>query len=328
MKTAVLYAGQGSQHTGMGKDLYDNNQSFREALDEIEEKAGLDFDLKKLMFTGPDDLLSRTEYTQPCIVAFQAAINKELMEKGFFSKVSYLAGLSLGEYSALNASGVWSYSDTVRIAAFRGKAMTAAAKDLDFAMAAVIGLDRDNLEKILIEKNRDKKELGAFICNDNCPGQLVVSGERSVVEEVSKSAKENGAMKSVLLNVSGPFHTPYMKSAGDALSDYIPTTNPGEMHIPVVFNCLGSARSNEDLTDLLVRQVQTGVRMRESIQYMILNGTDNFIEVGPGRVISGFVKRTVRDMQKKGLLPDGISSSDIHISCIETSRELENLITE
>ena len=159
-------------------------------------------------------------------------------------------------------AGVFSPEAVLKATTFRGRKMKEAGAGGDWGMSAIVGMDKDSIEKAA-------SEAGCYPTNFNCPGQVVISGKRESVDKAGQLLKEAGAKRVIPLMVSGPFHTPYMKSAGDALSDYIPTTNPGEMQIPVVFNCLGSARSNEDLTDLLVRQVQTGVRMRESIQYMI-----------------------------------------------------------
>ena len=287
MKLGFLYAGQGSQHPGMGMDLYQAFPAFREVLDRA--ALQVDFDLKEVSFTDSRSLLNQTRYTQPCMVAFAAGLTAVLRERGIVPSAA--AGLSLGEYSALHAAGVFDARTAVRLAAFRGRAMEEAARGHDSAMMAVLGLDREPLQAAC----EAAADLGTVvIANYNCPGQLVIGGDKAAVEKAAALAKERGAKRCLPLKVSGPFHTPLMKPAGEALEDYFKGVAFGEMEIPVIFNCLGREKGAEDAVPaLLVRQVQSSVYMEDSIRRMADLGLDALVEIGPGKALSGFVKKTV-----------------------------------
>ncbi len=307
MKTAFLYAGQGSQHKGMGADLYRDYPEFKEIYDNTE----LDFDLKEMCFEDPSGELSKTKYTQPCMVAFACGMTKILQNKGI--KADILAGLSLGEYSALQAAGVWNAEDAVKLAAFRGNAMTKAAEGVDAGMTAVMGLSADELQKC-VDKAKDEGVVS--ICNDNCPGQIVIGGEKKAVDKAAEFAKENGAKRCVPLNVSGPFHTAFMKSAGDDLKKYFENIEFSKENTPVVFNLTGRGRNDdESVQDLLVGQVQNGVKMTDTLNYMLDNGVRRFIEIGPGKALTGFVKRCAKE---KGI-------DDIECITLETSEDIAKL---
>ena len=287
MKLGFLYAGQGSQHPGMGADLYEAFPAFREVLDAAQ--AEVDFDLKRTCFEDPEGVLNQTRYTQPCMVAFAAGLTAVLRERGIVPAAA--AGLSLGEYSALHAAGVFDARTAVRLVAFRGKAMEEAAKGHDSAMMAVLGLDREPLQAACEAAG----DLGTVvIANYNCPGQLVLGGDRAAVEKAAALAKERGAKRCMPLKVSGPFHTPLMKPAGKALESYfrsVPFEAPG---IPVLFNCLGREKEPGDaIPALLVRQVQSSVYMEDTIRRMAALNLDALVEIGPGKALSGFVKKTV-----------------------------------
>ena len=284
MKLAFLYAGQGSQHPGMGADLYEAYPEFRAVLD----SARLDFDLKTVSFTDPDGVLNQTQYTQPCMVAFAAGMTAILASKGIHP--SYAAGLSLGEYSALEAAGVFTAEEAVELAAFRGKAMAAAAAGVPCGMTAVLGLDRDKLRQACAEAS---DEGVVEIANYNCPGQLVIGGHKAAVDKAAAKAKELGAKRCVPLKVSGPFHTSLLKAAGDALREKFTEIQFGEMQFPVLFNCLGHEMGeNDTIPALLERQVQSSVYMEDTIRRMAELGVDMIVEIGPGKVLSGFVKKT------------------------------------
>ena len=285
MKLGFLYAGQGSQHPGMGKDLYEAYPAFRKVFDE----AALDFDLKSVTFEDPEGVLNQTRYTQPCMVAFAAGLTAVLREQGIVPAVA--AGLSLGEYSALHAAGVLDAQTAISTVAFRGRAMEEAAAGRPSAMMAVLGLDQEQLQSACDQA----ASLGCVvIANYNCPGQLVLGGEQAAVEKAAELAKAAGARRCMPLKVSGPFHTPLMAPAGQALAGYFPTVTFGEPEIPVLFNCLGDEnREGLPIPELLVRQVQSGVRMEDTIRRMGAMGLDAVIEIGPGKVLSGFVKKTV-----------------------------------
>ncbi|MBP3486498.1 MAG: ACP S-malonyltransferase, partial [Oscillospiraceae bacterium] len=247
MKLGFLYAGQGSQHPGMGADLYEAYPAFRAVIDGAE----VDFDLKEVSFTDANGVLNQTRYTQPCMVAFAAGVTAVLAEMGI--RPDAAAGLSLGEYSALHAAGVLDAGTAIRTVAFRGKAMEEAAAGRESAMMAVLNLDRGPLQAACDEASA----LGCVvIANYNCPGQLVIGGEKAAVERAAALAKEKGARRCLPLKVSGPFHTPLMAPAGDALAEYFRTVAFAETKLPVIFNCLGSEdRGGVSIPELLVRQV-------------------------------------------------------------------------
>lgn len=284
MSLAFLYAGQGSQHPGMGADLYEAHPAFRAVLD----AAGVDFDLITTMFTDPDGVLNLTEYTQPCMVAFAAGMTALLAERGIVP--DYAAGLSLGEYSALQCAGVFTAPQAISLAAFRGKAMAAAAAGRPCGMTAVLGLDREKLQ----EACRQAAGAGVVeIANYNCPGQLVIGGEQAAVDQAAALAKELGAKRCLPLKVSGPFHTSLLAPAGDALREKFKETAFGAMRIPVLFNCLGREMGPEDtIPALLEKQVQTSVYMEDTIRRLAELGVDTIVEIGPGKALIGFVKKT------------------------------------
>ena len=285
MKLAILYAGQGSQHPGMGKDLYEAYPAFRAAFDAGE----LDFDLHKVCFEDPDGVLNQTQYTQPCMVAFAAGVTAVLKEKGI--RPDYVAGLSLGEYSALTAAGVLDAKTAIELTAFRGKAMAKAAEGIECGMTAIIALDRETLQACC-----DKAAaLGVVqICNYNCPGQLVIGGEKAAVDAAAAAAKEAGAKRCLPLKVSGPFHTTLMHPAGDALAERFKSVAFGPMETPVLFNCLGHEKSEADtIPALLEKQVQSSVYMEDTLRRLGELGVDTILEVGPGKALTGFVKKTL-----------------------------------
>lgn len=288
MKIGFLYAGQGSQHPGMGADLYEAFPAFRAVYDAPE----LSFDLKEVCFSDPNGLLNQTQYTQPCMVAFASGVTAVLQEKGVLPDV--VAGLSLGEYSALHAANVFDAKTAIELAAYRGAAMAEAAENIESAMVAVMGLERKPLQQVC-EAASVKGMI--VIANYNCPGQLVIGGEKAAVEEAVRLAKAAGAKWCMPLKVSGSFHTPLMALAGKKLQERFETMAFGDMRVPVVFNCLGDVKSEEDsISGLLVRQVQSSVYMEDSIRTMAALGVDVIVEIGPGKVLSGFVRKTVPEV--------------------------------
>ncbi len=289
MKLAFLYAGQGSQHVGMGRDLYEAYPAFRQVLD----SAPVDFDLKKLCFEGPEEQLNDTRYTQPCMVAFAAGVTALLKDAGIVP--DYAAGLSLGEYSALQCAGVFDAPTAISLVAFRGQAMANAVQGRPCGMAAVLGMDRESLKAVCAQAS----EAGVVECtNFNCPGQIVISGDAAAVDKAGELAKAAGAKRVLPLKVSGPFHTSLMAPAGDALREKFQSVSFGEMEIPVLFNCLGDLKGEADtIPNLLERQVQRSVYLEDTIRRLRELGVDTAVEIGPGRALSGFVKKTAKEIK-------------------------------
>ena len=288
MKLGFLYAGQGAQHPGMGADLYEAYPAFRAVYD----NAKVDFDLKEVSFTDAAGVLNQTRYTQPCMVAFAAGLTTVLAQQGIRPAVA--AGLSLGEYSALHAAGVFDAETAIELVAFRGKAMETAAAGRESAMMAVLNLDRDSLQAVCEEAS----DAGCVvIANYNCPGQLVIGGDKAAVEKAAALAKEKGARRCMPLKVSGPFHTPLMAPAGEALAKRFETVDFRPMELPVLFNCLGDVKDDtQTIPELLVRQVQSSVYMEDTIRTLAAMGLDALVEIGPGKVLSGLVKKTVPEL--------------------------------
>ena len=307
MKLGFLYAGQGSQHPGMGADLYKAFPTFRAVLDSAAEQV--DFDLKEISFTDTKGILNQTRYTQPCMVAFAAGMTALLAERDIVPAAA--AGLSLGEYSALHAAGVFDADTAVELVAFRGKAMEDAAAGRPSAMVAVLGLDRAALQEACDEASAHGC---VVIANYNCPGQLVIGGEKAAVEKAAELAKAAGARRCIPLKVSGPFHTRLMHPAGDALAKRFEAEHFGEMETPVLFNCLGHEKAESDtIPALLEKQVQSSVYMEDTLRRLGELGVTDILEVGPGKALSGFVKKTL--------------GADVHCTAVETAEELEAFLT-
>ena len=302
---AFVYAGQGSQKVGMGRDLYEAYPAFRTVFD----SAPVDFDLKSLCFEGPEERLNRTRYTQPCLLAFAIGVTRLLYDRGIRPQAA--AGLSLGEYSALYAAGVLDEKTAIKTVSLRGRAMEEAAGNLSCGMTAVLGLDREKLESAC----REAAALGTVqICNYNCPGQLVISGGKAAVDRAGELAKELGAKRCMPLRVSGPFHTALMAPAGEALAAHFLTTALRPMDFPVYFNCKGGPMApGETIPELLVRQVQSGVLWEDTIRAMERDGVNTVVEIGPGKTLSGFFRKT---------------APGIRTYSIETAADLEKVAAE
>lgn len=291
MKLGFIYAGQGSQKVGMGQDFYEAYPVFRQTVDMASEcvKDVTDFDVKDCCFNGPMEKLSQTRYTQPCMVSFAVGITKLLKEEGILPE--YVCGLSLGEYSALYAADVLDEKEVLNLVAFRGKAMEEAVTGREVKMAAVLMMDREVIQECCQKASGDTAKV--YIANYNCPGQIVISGDASAVDEAVALLKEAGARKIVPLAVSGPFHTPLMKPAGDQLKERFQTVDFKAPTAQVIFNVTGKPmQEGESFAGLLETQVQSSVYLEDSIRYMESQGVDTIVEIGPGSAISKFVKKT------------------------------------
>lgn len=285
-KIAFLYPGQGAQEAGMAKDFYENSPEAGKFFDQASEL--LDLDLRKLCFEE-NDLLDKTEYTQAAMVAACLAITGELKKRGLHPDMT--AGLSLGEYCAIAAAGGMSDMDAVRTVRARGIFMEHAAPEGTGAMSAILGMENSSVEKVIQEIE------GAYIANYNCPGQIVITGEKEAVERAGKALKEAGARRVLPLKVSGPFHSPMMENAGEKLKKVLEEVNLKNPSIPYVTNVTAELVTEKELIrELLVKQVSSSVRWEQSIRKMIAEGIDTFVEIGPGKTLSGFMKKTDRNV--------------------------------
>lgn len=291
MKTVFLYAGQGSQKPGMGKDLYEAFPAYRDVIDSLK----LSFDVKKMMHEGDAETLSRTEYTQPCMAAFGAGVTAVLREEGIVPDAA--CGLSLGEYGALHGAGIFGAEDYVKITEFRGAQMARAAEGKVCSMSAVLGM-----EPAVIEEVCKKCQNTGFVklVNYNCPGQYVICGEEPAVAAAESMLKEKGAKRCIRLKVSGPFHTKYMEPAAKELRKFLETVTFEEPKFTVALNATGDFyKQEENLKELLEVQIQSPVYFEAEIKKLLEQGADTFIEIGPGNALSGFVKKTAKAMEKK-----------------------------
>jgi len=243
------------------------------------------------MFQGPEEQLSKTRYTQPCMAAFAAGVTAILKKEGITP--SYVAGLSLGEYSALHAAGVFDAKTLVELVAFRGKAMEDAAQGIECKMSAVMGMESKALQE-LCDKVCAQTGKYVTVSNFNCTGQYVICGEEDAVAVTEGLAKEAGAKRCMPLKVSGPFHTKFMQPAGEALKQKFEEISFGAMQVPVIFNTVADELPDKmTIPELLVQQVQSSIYMEDTLKRLEANGVDTVVEIGPGKVLSGFVKRTV-----------------------------------
>ena len=286
-KTAFVFPGQGAQYVGMGKDFYENFETAKAVYDLAKEATGLD--VAELCFTE-NDKLNVTEYTQIAMLATEVAILKVLEEKGV--KADLTAGLSLGEYGALAAAKVMELPDLFRLIRSRGLYMQE-AYPVGGAMTAVLGLDADTIRNICATT-----EGIVSIANDNCPGQIVITGEEAAVAAASVKLQEAGAKRCIPLKVSGPFHSALLQGAGEKLAAELVSVNVNQPVIPYICNVEADyVTDSGKVKDLLARQVSGTVRWRETMEKMLADGVDTFIEIGPGKTLAGFLKKMSRDVK-------------------------------
>ncbi len=295
MSMAFVFPGQGSQEVGMGKALADAFAPAREVFQEVDDALGQN--LSKLMFEGPDDELRLTENAQPALMAVSMAVMRTLAAEGGFSldgKVDYVAGHSLGEYSALAAAGAFSLGDAARLLKTRGRAMQEAVPVGEGAMAALLGLDLDVAREVAEAAAQGEVCQAA---NDNAPGQVVVSGHTAAVERALEIAKEKGAKRALLLPVSAPFHCSLMAPAADVMAEALENTEISAPVVPLVANVTAESVVDPDtIRRQLVEQVTGAVRWRECVLYMKDKGVDKLVEAGAGKVLSGLARRIDREL--------------------------------
>ena len=285
-KIAFIYPGQGAQKAGMGKDFYENSESARAVFDRASEI--LDLDMKELCFEE-NDRLDLTEYTQAALVTTCLAMTKVVSEHGIRPDVT--AGLSLGEYCAIAVAGGMSGEDAIRTVRKRGILMQNTVPAGEGAMAAVLGMEASAIEEVIEDIE------GVTIANYNCPGQIVITGVTASVEDASEKLKAAGAKRVVMLNVSGPFHSPLLKSAGEELLKELENVEIHKLEIPYVTNVTAEyVQNEEEIKGLLGQQVSSSVRWEQSIRKMIEEGVDTFVEIGPGKTLAGFMRKISRDV--------------------------------
>ena len=288
---AFVFPGQGAQVVGMGKDFYENSELSRDIFDEAAKL--LDFDVKKVCFEE-NEAINITEYTQAAMLTTSVAMLEVLKEKGL--KPDVCAGLSLGEYCALVASGVMEFEDAVKAVRQRGILMQEAVPTGIGAMSAIIGLDGDVIADIC-----DKID-EVSVANYNCPGQIVITGKKEAVEKANEELKEAGAKRCIMLNVSGPFHSAMLKTAGEELYKVLENVEIKDFEIPYVTNVTAKYVTNEnknEIKEMLRDQVSSSVLWIQSVENMINQGVDTFVEIGPGKTLTGFIKKIAKAMDKE-----------------------------
>lgn len=286
-KIAFIYPGQGAQKAGMGKDFYENSELAKAIYDKATEL--LQIDMKALCFEE-NDKLDLTEYTQAAMVTTCLAMTKVLEEKGL--KPDVTAGLSLGEYCAISVAGGMKEMDAVKLVRKRGILMQNTVPKGEGAMAAILGMEAGAIENVI----KDIEDV--TVANYNCPGQIVITGKTAAVEEAAEALKNAGAKHAVMLNVSGPFHSPMLESAGEELRKEMEAMEFSELKLPYVTNVTAEYINDiSETKELLAKQVSASVRWQESMEKMIADGVDTFVEIGPGKTLNGFLRKIDRNVK-------------------------------
>lgn len=306
-KVTFVFPGQGSQYVGMGRDIYENSDEAKELFQKASDTLG--YDLAELSFNGPEDELNKTFKTQPCILTVSNAIYRVLVSKGI--RPTFVAGHSLGEYTALVAAEVLSFEDTVRLTEKRGQFMQEAVPEGKGLMAVILGLEREKIDEIC-----QSIQTGYVApANYNCPGQIVIAGEKAAVEEAINSCKEGGAKRAVPLSVSVPSHSQLMEDASRRLAEFIDNIKFDNPKFPLVNNADAKFLDTKDnIKGSLIRQIKTPLLWEDSVKVLEHSGVKTFIEVGPGKVLSGLIRRIVPDVSVLNV--EDMKSLEITLSSI------------
>lgn len=304
-KTAFMFPGQGAQITGMGKHVYEKYEVSRNIFITASEISG--FDMEELIFTE-NDRLDKTRYTQLALYTAEIAVYEALKELDYSADAAL--GLSLGEYSAITVSGALSFNEGCSVVKKRGMYMEEAGKEHNGAMAAVIGAEEKTVEEVIARCREDNNEV--CIANYNCPGQIVISGDKTGILKACEALKQAGAKRTVELNVSGAFHSPLLVSAGERLSSELEKVTFNEICIPYVANLTADyVYDCNKIKKSLIKQVYSPVKFEQSVRRLINDGYDDFIEIGPGKTLAGFVKKIAKNMGAENINVRSISGEEL-----------------